>query len=62
MFGLVLILLCIGAYLHYKQQACGCHPHTPKQSHGDALNIVRARYARGEMTREEFNERNKTLE
>jgi len=62
MFGLVIVLLCIGAYFHCKQKGCGCHPHTPKQSHRDALDIVRARYAQGEITSEEFNERNNTLE
>ena len=62
MFGLVIVLLCIVAYFHYKQNGCGCHPHTQKHSHQDALGIVRARYARGEINSEEFNERKNALE
>lgn len=61
MFVFLIVLLCIGTYLHYKQNGC-CHPHTSKSSHQDALDIVRARYARGEMSSEDFNDRNKTLE
>jgi uncharacterized membrane protein len=61
MFGLLIVLLCIGAYFLYKKNGC-CHPHTPKNSHQDALDIVRARYARGEISDEEFNERKKALE
>jgi len=61
MFGFLIILICIGAYFHYKKNGC-CHAHTPENSHRDALNIVRARYARGEITSEDFNERKKNLE
>ena len=61
MFGFLIVLLCIGAYFHFKQKGC-CHPHTPNKSHRDALDIVRARYARGEISSEDFNERKKTLE
>lgn len=61
MLGLLIVLLCIGAYFHFKQNGC-CHTHTPKNSHTDALDIVRARYARGEISSEEFNERKKALE
>lgn len=60
MFGFLIVLLCIGAYFYCKQN--GCHPHKMVSSHQDALDIVRARYARGEISSEEFNERNKTLE
>ena len=60
MFFLI-ALLCIGAYFRCKQNGC-CHAHTPKNSHRDALDIVRARYARGEISSEEFNERKKALE
>lgn len=56
MFGILIVLLCIGAYFHFKQN--GCHLH---KSHQDALDIVRARYARGEISSEEFNEREKAL-
>jgi len=63
MLGFLIVLLCIGAYFHYKQNGTGCcHPHIPKNSHRDALDIVRARYALGEINSEEFNERKKTLE
>ncbi|OLN29704.1 SHOCT domain-containing protein [Desulfosporosinus metallidurans] len=59
MFGFLLVLLCIGAYYYYKQN--GCHSHNLANSHPDALDILRARYARGEINSEEFNERKKTL-
>ena len=57
MFGFLLVLICIGAYFYCKEN--GCHLHS---SHQDALDIVRARYARGEISSEEFNERKKALE
>ena len=61
MFGFLIVVLCICAYFHCKQNGC-CHPHTLRNSHRDALDIVRARYARGEISSEEFNERKKALE
>lgn len=61
MFGFLIILLCIGAYFHFNKNGC-CQAHTPKNSHRDALDIVRALYARGEISSEEFNERKKNLE
>lgn len=61
MYGLLIVLLCIGAYFHTKQNGC-CHPHKSLSSHQDALDIVRTRFARGEISSEEFNERKKTLE
>ena len=61
MFGFLIVLLCIGAYLHFKKNGC-CHSLTPKGSHRDALDIVRARYARGETSSEDFNERKKNLQ
>ena len=61
MFGFLIVLLCIGAYFHCKQNGC-CQPHTSKNSHRDALDIVRTRYARGEISSEEFSERQKALE
>jgi uncharacterized membrane protein len=57
---LLIVLLCIGAYLHCKQN--GCQHHNSVSSHRDALDIVRVRYARGEISSEEFNERKKALE
>lgn len=57
---LIIVLLAIGAYYHCKPN--GCHPHKSLSSHQDALDIVRARYARGEISSEEFNERKKNLE
>ncbi len=60
MCGFLIILLCIGAYFHFKQN--GCHLHRSLSSYQDALDIVRARYARGEISSEEFNERKKALE
>jgi len=61
--GFLLVLLCIGAYFHCKKNGTGCcHPHTSKNSHRNALDIVRERYARGEINSEEFNERKKALE
>lgn len=60
MCGFLIVLLCIGAYFYCKQN--GCHPRNLVSSHRDALDIVRARYARGEISSEEFNERKKALE
>lgn len=60
MFGFLIVLFCIGAYFHCKQN--GCHSHKLVSSHQDALDIVRTRYARGEISSEEFSERKKTLE
>lgn len=60
MFGFLIILLSIGAYFYCKQN--GCHPHKMVSSDQDALDIVRARYARGEISSEDFNERKKSLE
>jgi uncharacterized membrane protein len=61
MFGFLIVLLCIGAYFYFKQNGC-CHSHASNNSHQDALDILRARYARGEISDEEFNERKKALE
>lgn len=55
-----LILLCIVTYFYYKQNGYCLHPS--KGSYRDALEIVRGRYARGEISSEEFNERIKALE
>ncbi|MDR3601558.1 MAG: SHOCT domain-containing protein [Desulfosporosinus sp.] len=60
MFGFLIVLLCIGAYFHCKEH--GCPVHKVESCHQDALDIVRARYARGEISSEEFNERKKNLE
>lgn len=60
MCSFLIVLLGIGAYFHCKQN--GCHPQKLVSSHRDALDIVRARYARGEISSEEFNERKKALE
>ena len=60
MFGFLIVLFCIGAYLHCKHT--DSHPFCLINSHQDALDIVRARYARGEISSEEFNERKKALE
>ena len=56
----LIVLVCIGAYIICKQH--GCHSYNSLGSHQDALDIVRARYARGEISSEEFNERKKNLE
>lgn len=61
MFGFLIVLLFIGAYFHVKQNGC-CHPRKIVSSHQDALDLVRTRYARGEISSEEFNERKKILE
>ncbi len=60
MFCFLIVLLCIGAFFHCNQN--GCHRYKLVSSHQDALNIVRTRYARGEINSEEFNERKKALE
>jgi len=60
MLAFLIVLLCIGVYFRCKQK--GCHSHILVSSHQDALDIVRTRYARGEISSEEFIERKKTLE
>ena len=60
MFGFLIVLLCIVTYFYYRQNGYSLHPS--KGSYRDALEIVRVRYARGEMSSEEFNERIKALE
>lgn len=60
MFGIIIILFCIGAYYHCKET--GCFFHNSGNFHPDALEILRTRYARGEIDSEEFNERKRTLE
>lgn len=60
MFWLLIVLLIIGAYCYSNQH--GCHVHKAVNSHQDALDIVRIRYARGEISTEEFIERKKALE
>ena len=57
---LLIVLICIGAYIHCQRN--GCQHHNLVSSHRDALDIIRARYARGEISSEEFIERKKTLE
>ena len=59
MFGFLFVMLCIGAFFHFKQNGCYFHQ---VNSHQSALDIVRERYARGEISSEEFNERQKALE
>ncbi|WP_407310188.1 SHOCT domain-containing protein [Desulfosporosinus sp. SB140] len=54
------MLLCIGVFFHYHKG--GCHFYQTVDTRRDALDIVRERYARGEINSEEFNERKKTLE
>lgn len=60
MFGLLVILFCIGAYYHCKES--GCYFNKAADPYPDALDILRARYARGEIDSEEFNERKRALE
>ena len=58
---LLIVLICIGAYFYFKDNG-HYHHHKSFDSHQDALDILRARYARGEISSEEFNERKKLLE
>lgn len=57
---LLIVLICIGAYFYFKHE--GCCSHGSASSQQDAIDILRARYARGEISSEEFNERKKGLE
>lgn len=60
MFGFLFIVLCIAAFFHCKHH--GCHGYKSERTHQEALDIVRERYARGEISSEEFIERKKNLE
>jgi len=60
MLGFLIVLLCIGAFFHHKHN--GCHHQKLVSSHQEALDIIRTRYARGEISSEEFIERKKALE
>lgn len=55
----LIVLLIIIAYFHCKQN--GCHSQWGINTQKDAMEIVRARYARGEISSEEFNERKERL-
>lgn len=57
---ILIVLICIGAYVYFNQN--GCCAFRSASSHQDAIDILRARYARGEISSEEFNERKKGLE
>lgn len=59
MFGFLFILFCVAAYFHYQHH--GCNLSQKFNAQRDALDIVRERYARGEIDSEEFNERIKIL-
>jgi uncharacterized membrane protein len=58
--GFLFIVLCIAVYFYHQKH--GCYFYEKVNSHRDALDIVRERYARGEISSEEFNERKKVLE
>lgn len=58
--GFLIIVVCIAAYFYYQKH--GCYPYERLNSHRDALDILRERYARGEISSDEFNERKKVLE
>lgn len=60
MLDILIILFCIGAYFHCKET--GCPFHDSANSHPHALDILRTRYARGEIDSDEFYERKRTLE
>ena len=55
----IIVLLCIGAFYHCKHH--GCHSSKSNRTHQDALDIVRERYARGDINSEEFIERQEAL-
>lgn len=60
MFGLLFILVCIAVYFHHRER--GYHLPNSANPHQEALDILRVRYARGEIGSEEYNERKKILE
>jgi putative membrane protein len=57
MFLVILILICGVLYYYYYHQDSKF-----ESSHHNAIDIVRERYARGEINSEEYHERIKTLE
>ncbi|GAB6173732.1 hypothetical protein JCM15765_32100 [Paradesulfitobacterium aromaticivorans] len=64
---IILILLVIGAMYLFQQQnqrslVFSEHPQYPRDHSMDALDILRERYARGEISEQEFNERKKVLQ
>lgn len=56
--GIVLLL----RYFTGQGHSPGNRASTPYDAPGDPLQILKARYARGEIDTEEYNERRKTLE
>ena len=63
---IILILLVIGAiyFLRQQEQRGPLYSDNAKYQTGsskDALDILRERYARGEISEQEFNERKKVL-
>lgn len=56
---LVLLLFAVVGYIAYrfgKTRADGSHASTSSRRVDDALEVARARYAKGEITREEFEQ------
>ncbi|AFM41191.1 putative membrane protein (DUF2078) [Desulfosporosinus acidiphilus SJ4] len=58
----IFILICLIAYFSYHHDKHGCLPYQGNNRTQNALDILRERYARGEINSEEFNERKKILE
>lgn len=62
MLGMVLIAVIL--FFVFRGSCCGCGPG-PRQSSGggqDALDILKNRYARGEITKDQFERMKKDIE
>lgn len=62
MFGGLALLVLLGFGLWwFMQQQNGDGPNTPPSAHDDPAEIARLRYARGEISKEQYDEIRRTL-
>jgi putative membrane protein len=61
-FGLILPLLLIGALAYALGWRPQINPTTPPQAERTPLEILKERYARGEISREEYDQMRRDLE
>jgi putative membrane protein len=60
--GLFWILVILGIVVLVKWLASGPPSFLPPQSEGRAIDILKARYAKGELTREQFEQMKREIE